>query len=186
MTTFNPAQHDRDAGGKFTTMRRGELDVKLRFERPSRRHAGVGRVDRRRRRLDDFPPGRTAWCPAVDRGIERARRTGWAGFRSNSNQHREPGPVDVGRVDSARRRHRVRLRHSKGRHAHRQASGQRFRDSRPNSGLRRMGLSPQPSDNRAALDSRNRSCGIKQLAADIAVIRSYAPPATKNVSTQQR
>lgn len=74
-------------------------------------------------------------------------------------EHREPGPVDVGRVDSARRRHRVRLRHSKGRHAHRQASGQRFRDSRPNSGLRRMGLSPQPSDNRAALDSRNRSCG---------------------------
>ena len=134
-----------------------------------------GRVDRRRRRLDDFPPGRTAWCPAVDRGRERARRTGLDGIPI---EHREPGPVDVGRVGSARRRHRVRLRHSKGRHAHRQASGQRFRDSRPNSGLRRMGLSPQPSDNRAALDSRNRSCGIKQLAADIAVIRSYAPPAT--------
>jgi hypothetical protein len=36
MTTFNPARHDLDAGGKFTTMRRGELDVELRFERPSR------------------------------------------------------------------------------------------------------------------------------------------------------
>jgi hypothetical protein len=45
MTTFNPAQHDRDAGGKFTTMRRGELDVKLRFERTSRRRAGAGLTD---------------------------------------------------------------------------------------------------------------------------------------------